>query len=401
MSRVRERSISPQSGNYHEKKQSLVNGVPVWGSEYISPPMHVRPAHYQKMTDEVIPGFKRRSAAGEIFNNHYSNYQRWASYDGTLYGEYSMADDPSTGAPFFAWGWNRTTNGCFMDKDTGFGQYPHITYPDTEALEAEATIECRGNINKTELNLPVFAAEWKRTRQIHRDVCKALEALASARGTGKARKALANAELTFRYGVMPLLYDLESALRLLNKKWSPRYTARGFASENVTAKGTFTHTHWYGTSTFTSEIRVDRSVRVGCLYTTDETARLAANLGFTRPLSVAWELVTLSFVVDWLIDVGSWLDAIQPDGASKKLASWVGVRTDIVTSRVITEHTPPSNPRIRNISVSGRMIDFVSERIRRPSQLSVPFVPALGSGLSQLRSLDAAALLSQRFGSKK
>lgn len=288
-----------------------------------------------------------------------------------------------------------------MDADSGFGRYPNITYPDLQALEAEATIKCLSDINKTELNAPVFASEWKKTRQIHRDVCKAIGSFATARGFGKRLKAAANAELTYRYGVLPLLSDLESAARLLNRKWSPRYTARGFASAAANAKGTFSHTHWHGTSTFTSEIRVDRSVRVGCLYTTDETMRLAASLGFTRPLSVAWELVTLSFVVDWLVDVGTWLDAIQPDGASKKLASWVGVRTDIITSRLITGHTPPDSPYIRNVSVSGSMIDFVSEKTRRPSQLSVPFVPALGSGLSQIRSLDAASLMMQQIRFKR
>jgi len=41
-----------------------------------------------------------------------------------------------------------------------------------------------------------------------------------------------------------------------------------------------------------------------------DTTRLAHSLGLDNPLLLAWELVPFSFVVDWFVRVGEWIDAI-------------------------------------------------------------------------------------------
>lgn len=38
---------------------------------------------------------------------------------------------------------------------------------------------------------------------------------------------------------------------------------------------------------------------------------LPAKVGLTNPLSVAWELIPFSFVVDWFLPIGKYLDALD------------------------------------------------------------------------------------------
>lgn len=404
MARFRERSVSPQSGMYRQRQQVMQGAypaIPVWVDEVSVGPFWVRPGHYQSITDVVVPDFKRRSAAGEIFNNPFSSYNRWASYSGTIYGEYSTGDYPGTSIPFYGYGWNRLENGYFFDHDSAFGQYPDHAPPDLEELKKEAIIKCLGNINKTELNAPVFAAEWQKTKMIHRDVCSAIyKAFLKSAVRGRAMR-LSNLWLTIRYGVLPLLSDLSSAAKLLNSSWNPRYTARGFASGSNESSGVYVANVWHGQISFESRIKSDFSVRAGCLYTADETMRMVAQLGLTRPLSVLWETTTLSFVLDWLVDVGAWLDAIQPSGATSILSSWVGEQKDTITTRTIVGIIQNPSIHIRNCIASGIMVDYVREKTRNPNPLSTPVTPALGSGLNQLRSFDAASLLMQKIGYKK
>jgi hypothetical protein len=48
-------------------------------------------------------------------------------------------------------------------------------------------------------------------------------------------------------------------------------------------------------------------------------------LGLTNPLAIAWELVPFSFVLDWLVPVGTWLQSLDATLGVKFVG---GCRTD-------------------------------------------------------------------------
>jgi len=112
-------------------------------------------------------------------------------------------------------------------------------------------------------------------------------------------RAFANNYLEFHFGWSPLLSDIGNALDILTQG-IPNYLVRGKAS--LTSSSTFI----VGSGpvnkqrhTMTSGWSIRARVEV-----TDPNTRLASQMGFVNPLTVAWELVPFSFVVDWFVNVG-------------------------------------------------------------------------------------------------
>lgn len=107
--------------------------------------------------------------------------------------------------------------------------------------------------------------------------------------------------LALRYGWMPLIGDAFSAVE---------------AYESTTAEGKRKRKAFFrGRSKF---VRKARSPEAGpssrivhydqVLLRTEAKPTLLQSLGFSDPELVAWELLPFSFVVDWFIDVGSYLE---------------------------------------------------------------------------------------------
>lgn len=141
--------------------------------------------------------------------------------------------------------------------------------------------------------------------------------------------------------------------------------------------------------------------RYGILYETAVIARMAANLGLSRPLSTAWELVPYSFVVDWFVNVGAWLDAIQPSLAHKTLGAWVSSRDNYVTTFEtvsIENGTKPNWSQTLTCTLAGTKQTLTKQRyLWSPS---APTFPPLGTGFSNLRCFDFASLVMQKINTR-
>lgn len=121
-------------------------------------------------------------------------------------------------------------------------------------------------------------------------------------------KVLSNMWLELQYGWKPLLKDTEAAAQALAKHlevpFSKRFTVvkRKERTSTITAGGATPLDRRYN-YTLTSEER--RKITV---YITEKPG-IAAQLGLLNPENVAWELLPWSFVIDWFIPIGSYLDA--------------------------------------------------------------------------------------------
>lgn len=191
--------------------------------------------------------------------------------------------------------------------------------------------------------------------------------------------------LAIQYGVKPTLSEIYGATEALSEL--PRETWR------VSAKGTVTENE-------KGEFRVlpDNSSAIGYLATA-ETKRggftridavpdndlfiSLASIGVTNPLVVVWELVPVSFVVDWLLPVGDYLESLDALFAYKDIhvststmarASWglTGIsglrpgdrlaindfsasKREFYLQRTITGAQAPPFPRIKNPWSLGHM----------------------------------------------
>lgn len=110
-----------------------------------------------------------------------------------------------------------------------------------------------------------------------------------------------------------------------------------------------------------------------------------------------WELLPYSFVVDWFINVGTWLGAFatQVPGLSMKGGAYTSL---VVTERVVTETRPSfvgTGPVVTAPGGSRRVRLSFKRELFNPEQTVLP--PVAYNGLNLLRSMDAVALVSQRL----
>lgn len=392
------------------------------------------------MNDEVIPNFRKRVAAGEIFNNWMSSSKSTLE----VTDEYSATSTSIEGHPEN----NSTSNWTNLISyfyNSGSLNLPSMTTTSEESAgRTSASVQCLANINPTGFDAGTFAGEWVKTKRLHWDVCDAIKKLFDGNGkrlnrtrtrTVKRRypvfdasgnpllgrngtpvyrtvreqqiiggdsvrdalSDLSNLYLVGRYGVGPLLHDLESAAKFLyGRKNHMRETARGTATfQKVSSPAVTLFPDTYGSHTVTAQKSVTWTVRYGVLY---EPGLLsgAAKLGLSRPLSTAWELMPWSFVVDWLLDVGSWLDAIQPDLALAKLCAWESTtRTENLIISVFSQLSGMDTHNSFEAVWAGLFDLKTRVKTRGPWSMVPPKFPPLGSGINAIRSLDAATLMLQ------
>lgn len=397
--------------------------------------------------DVVVPGYKLRSAHGEVFNNPYSKFVKTMAISGQgTYNYYNIDAFVSTGL-------DEKFLYEFYQARQSSGVTPQLVFPDEVQSERNAQIQCLASVNQTDFDSLTFAAEWSKTKILHREVGQALLKLfldpksgllfatklkykkarvkrvplydhegrpllnkkggptykyvhteAYISGKSSSGKDVANAYLVGRYGVGPLLHDLEGALKHLTKSRALRKTARGTYSLNASATMNF-NASVFGESVPGQWLRNgEKTVRYGIYYETTAFMSGAAGLGLTRPLKTIWELIPYSFVFDWLINVGGWLDAIQPSGATKELSAWVSTRSmtyDYLncSGGATVDKLNQSSADHWSWNAASTLVSTETAFSRQIWTPSVPKFPALGSGLNPLRSFDLMTLIVQKIRS--
>jgi hypothetical protein len=246
-----------------------------------------------------------------------------------------------------------------------------------------------------DLELFVMAGELGETIQLLNNPMKALKkALRKApnyRVGERLGDAASGSWLTWLYGVKPLISDISDIIDYATKKRKTiggiqRKRARGEKDEsgysNIATSG-------FDSFAFTRSDVLKRSHVVTAivyynvnLSACDWTSRV---LGYSWPQLPGnlWELVTKSFVVDWILDVGSWIRNMTPDPVIQYLGNCVSDKcTTVYTSKV-------SNPTIGGSSCSGSPSDYtwIEERLERRVNLSLPALPAYSRKYLELQNL--------------
>lgn len=120
-------------------------------------------------------------------------------------------------------------------------------------------------------------------------------------------KSLANNWIEYHFGWEPLVKDLGSAMDILQGGIPPpviKGSAKAYRNSRIPRSG-----HWSesGSITRTSNVRVHMGAKV---FISNPNAHLASSMGLVNPISVAWELVPFSFIVDWFANVGQVLQSM-------------------------------------------------------------------------------------------
>jgi len=374
------------------------------------------------VTDVVTPGYASRSAKGEIFNSPFSssvvsaitpkgNWQiETAGVPMNNRVEYSGSD-----AFFFAQSRYALPDWSFPTVDN-LGDLPGSK--STAAMVDIATISARSNVVSADTLALVTLAELAKTvamvtqssTRLRQGISlllqgKPKQAILQALGyAGPVQKSIqrkaavktaASKWLEIRYGWLPLVYDVLGTLQAFKAEYKPRFTARGFANDSATGVTTGTLTQDVGlVHLWKLEQSLEKRVRAYILYEVDKSALLPQKLGLLQIPQSIWELAAFSFVVDWFVDIGSWLDAASPRVGVNILAEGYTMTTNRTRIRSITGSTLTGN--YRACTLPGQN-DFclLTSKVRVPKLPSFP-LPRVNVKFNPKRAIDSIALLVQQ-----
>ncbi len=126
----------------------------------------------------------------------------------------------------------------------------------------------------------------------------------SVRGVGKK---FADDILSVYFGIMPVMSDVQSAAETLSKDFSP-LIAEGSGKR---ADSSFTKLLDDGTTRLTKREEWWFKSKCGCeAKVTNPNLYLAQSMGLINPFATAWELVPWSFVVDYFVNVNSFVNSL-------------------------------------------------------------------------------------------
>jgi len=194
------------------------------------------------------------------------------------------------------------------------------------------------------------------------------------------RGSISNRWLELRYGWMPLIQDIHGSVEELQMALErPRFRKISVRKSEVFEDrfdGIFIDyagkQRKYSRSMYRKTV-----VKVVCYLRQDSS--ISTRLGFTNPVNLAWELLPYSFVIDWLIPIGDWLNSLDA------CVGVLGAYGTVTTKTKANAFTSYGSQTATEETYSRLVFDHLPEA-PLPS-----YSPSLGLG----RVANALALLSQ------
>lgn len=365
----------------------------------------------EEMWDETVSRFQTRSKRGEVFVNRMIRSRE--SEIVVSRGAYGASYKNScSGTSTKAWAF----------QGGQINMLPHtapvtLRSKDTVA-ESLASTSALANVAGPEVMGLVTIAEFEKTMEMMRTPLGNLRLFLQrvARRRGRIAKAkslidfISSEWLRYRYGIMPLVMEVQAAVKLLEDPTKPlRRTARG--RQVVETKDSTYSDYSYGSSTTfgwktrkTTTFNRVYSVRAGVLYQHKSDFSSNTGLRLSDIPSAAWELIPFSFVADWFVNLGDYIQAVTPKAGVEILATWqtrdMTLKYDVVASNVETWNNP-SYTWVGTGKPEAHVIRTVESRTRSPGISASLALKArtidFGQTLTQKRVIDAIALVNQQL----
>lgn len=212
---------------------------------------------------------------------------------------------------------------------------------------------------------------------------------------------VASAWMEYSYGWRPLLGDIDSAAKYLAEKHVRGYypvqevsRAHRVRATKYTKEGSnpiFGIREWTSShSRFTYELYPDWARRPSTLN----------ELGFTDPYSLAWELLPLSFVTDWFVNVGQVLQSLHEFSQWKVKRGISSYRSNFLAERDLVKNWSGSPPSAVEIyPTMYRRFSWLDRRIETSLPTAVPLRIKVDNpfDLSMGQMASAASLLRFAF----
>jgi hypothetical protein len=220
------------------------------------------------------------------------------------------------------------------------------------------------------------------------DFKKAAKVLGITKPKGVSRKKqLSNNFLEYHFGWSPMLQDIGAAVKTLQDPL-PKRRIRVNTKSNGTL-GEYPPPYPPVGQSANIGMVYNIGIRGGCTAVmSNPDLYLANQLGFTNPAGIAWESVPFSFVVDWFLPIGNFLNAMTATLGLDLQNAWSSSRIEVYTS--IHETDSGSGAQIYS---RGYSLDI----IRNDSALSPYPDFVLETGFSPIRAVTSLSLLIQQM----
>lgn len=206
--------------------------------------------------------------------------------------------------------------------------------------------------------------------------------------TGSSKiKQISNLILTWKYGIAPVLQDVKGAAEKIADSMMDKpqvQVVRGKSSTPLRIQFSPNNPDY----TISAVGHYDCTAYARFIV---QPQQLLSSLGLTNPLALLWEATTLSFVVDWVLDISGFLSRLDATlGCSFVDGGFTTFQKGTVTT------TSKSDTSSRTILAKGS-----AERIvvsRKPwGSFPLPPVPRLTNPTSLSHAVSAMALIVQRI----
>lgn len=299
-----------------------------WVTLSSSPGFHT--GDFQYMRDTVTAKFHERKAKGEVvFNPLYRERIVATSQPGDGVAATATTSPIScSGSPRYAsyrdvGPWSDRCYSTFIGYGWS-GSGPHLP-PPVDILSgsqlSDLLVECSTKVSnergRSDFNMWETLAESNKAlgtlTGVFKSAAKTFQSL--KRGNPlQAVKDVSGGYLVWRYGIKPMISDVESVLEGMNKKTGRmRKSSRAKVTFDLKGQRSLTYNGAVAHTTFLTERTYDRG-DIRCMsldeFILDEFHKMG--LSSKGLITVPWELVRLSFVLDWFVNIGDYLGAITP-----------------------------------------------------------------------------------------
>jgi len=208
-----------------------------------------------------------------------------------------------------------------------------------------------------------------------------------AKALNDGRQSFANGWLELQYGWLPLLKDIHAGAETLarsqvNLPQKRRFSASGSAKFKAVMNGTQGF-----------KFDGERIVRKRYTVVLREEYSPVASLGLLDPEVVAWELTPFSFVADWFIPIGTFLETRAH--IRRFNGTWVRSIKDSYMYQCRPFSSPIWTPRDGSLDIFSKTINFDRFVSTEVPPIPLPKFKSLKKALSVRHLENALALIQQ------
>lgn len=251
------------------------------------------------------------------------------------------------------------------------------------------------SIYSTKFDALTFLAEFHKTVSMFQNAVSQLARLAityrkAKKGLVDPAQTLGNLYLEYRYGWRLLYYDMvDISETLADLAWKrERFSQRTGSNENSSTSTNYQYngTAYQFTVNMIEELKI--SLR-GTVVADIEPPNFAFN-----PLTTSWELIPFSFIVDWFIGIGTWLETLSFMFLQTNHTSAGGINISLKRTMALTNKTASAGYSI--VIMEAQCVSEALLRMRNPQ--SVSNFPLVRVNLNVPKVFDLLAIYNSLFG---